>query len=69
MSELLKTAFEIEKKIAGTDGDVRYALHQELHRTLERIRLSGEHVPARLRDLDLDLLDEEVEDSFDNMPV
>lgn len=67
--ELVEKANELETQIAGAVGDERYELHQELHRTLERIRSKGGSVPAHLRELDLELVDEEVEDSFDNMPV
>ena len=67
--ELVEKATELETKIAAASGDERYELHQELHRTLEGIRAKGGEVPAHLRELDLELVDEEVEDSFDNMPV
>lgn len=66
---LLEQARNISEEIKGTEGDLRYELHQKLHRALENIRLLGGHVPAYLRDLDLELVDEEVEDAFDNMPV
>lgn len=69
IEQLLSQADELEAKIAEASGDARYELHQKLHRTLENIRLGGGRVPAHLRKLDLDLVDEEVEDSFDNMPV
>lgn len=67
--ELVEKANALEKKISAASGDERYELHQELHRTLEGIRSKGGEVPAHLRDLDLELVDEEVEDTFDNMPV
>ena len=66
---LLERAEALEARIAGASGDVRYDLHQDLHRVLENIRLRGGKVPAHLRRLDLDLVDEEVEARFDNMPV
>ncbi|MEP2533821.1 hypothetical protein [Shimia sp.] len=69
IDQLLEKAAELESTIQGTSGDTRYQLHQQLHRTLENIRLVGGKIPAHLRKLDLDLVDEEVEDSFDNMPV
>lgn len=69
VEELLRQARDLSEEIKGTEGDERYALHQKLHRALENIRILGGHVPAYLRDLDLDLVDEEVEDTFDNMPV
>lgn len=69
INELLAQADQLEQKIAGETGNVRYELHQKLHRTLENIRLQGGKVPTHLRSLDLELVDEEVEDSFDNMPI
>lgn len=69
IEDLLEKAKSLEAKIATAEGDARYALHQELHRALENIRAKGGTVPAHLRNLDLELVDEEVEDSFDNMPV
>ncbi len=66
---LLNRAEALETKINCADDMDRYELHQQLHRTLMNIEQSGGRVPARLRRLDLDLLDQEIEDSFDNMPV
>ncbi|MEQ9695510.1 hypothetical protein [Shimia sp. SDUM112013] len=69
IEELITQATELEAKISDATGDARYDLHQKLHRTLENIRLHGGKVPAHLRNLDLELIDEEVEDQFDNMPI
>lgn len=66
---LLSHAEALETKISKADEMDRYELHQQLHRTLMNIEQSGGRVPTRLRRLDLDLLDQEIEDSFDNMPV
>lgn len=69
VDQLLNRAEALETKIHQADNMDRYELHQQLHRTLMNIEQSGGRVPARLRRLDLDLLDQEIEDSFDNMPV
>lgn len=69
IEDLLEKASALEAEIAKVSGEARYALHQELHRAIETIRMKGGTVPAHLRELDLDLVDEEVEDFFDNMPV
>ena len=69
IEDLLKQADALEAKIATAEGEARYELHQQLHRALENIRAKGGTVPSHLRNLDLELVDEEVEDSFDNMPV
>lgn len=65
----LENAEEIARRIAHTTGAQRFELHDDLHRSLSRIRLSGGEVPAKLHRLDLDLVDEALEVSFDNMPV
>jgi hypothetical protein len=69
IEDLLEKANALAAQIATAEGEARYELHQELHRALENIRAKGGTVPARLHSLDLELVDEEVEDSFDNMPV
>lgn len=67
--ELIQTGDRLIAQIAKAVAEERYALHQELHRVIENIRLRGDRVPGRFRDLDIELLEEEIEDRFDNMPV
>ncbi|MGH1444520.1 MAG: hypothetical protein ACRBBO_00580 [Cognatishimia sp.] len=69
VSELVEKAQGIATLIPETDGPDRFALHDQLHRTLETIRRQGGTVPRPLSRLDLELVDEAVEASFDNMPV
>ncbi|UZD91682.1 hypothetical protein [Cognatishimia activa] len=69
IKELVERAQEIATKISDTSGDERFALHDQLHRTLELIKLRGGKVPSTLHRLDLDLVDEAVEAAFDNVPV
>ncbi len=69
INELIDRAQGLAATISEASGTDRYKLHDQLHRTLELIKLQGGKVPAQLRRLDLDLVDEAVEDSFDNMPV
>ena len=69
VDDLVKQARDLSEAIKVAEGQERYDLHQKLHRSIENIRVQGGRVPAFLRDLDLDLVDEEVEDAFDNMPV
>lgn len=66
---LLLKAEELELAIQTASGDARRELHQKLHHTLENIHFNGWRVPAHLHKLDLALTDEEIEDSFNNMPV
>lgn len=69
VNDLVAEATKLEKQLQNSEGDARVAMHAKLHRCLDSIRAQGGKVPAHLRDLDLELIDEEVEDSFDNMPV
>ncbi|GAA6162686.1 hypothetical protein NBRC116590_03900 [Pelagimonas sp. KU-00592-HH] len=69
IEDLLAKAEALLPEIEAAEGDERYNLHQDLHRLLENIRIRGGKVPAHLRTRDLELVDEEVEDAFDNMPI
>lgn len=69
IQKLVSEATDLEAKITAADDQERYDLHQKLHRCLSQIKLYGGQVPNHLRKLDLDMIDEEVEDSFDNMPI
>lgn len=69
IKDLIERAEGIAADIEQASGDERFKLHDQLHRTLELIKLNGGSVPGKLHRLDLDLVDEAVEDSFDNMPV
>lgn len=66
---LLDQARVLSEKIRAAKGQDRYELHQQLHRTLNNMQRKGGRVPASLRQLDHDLLEAEIEDSFDNMPI
>lgn len=67
--ELIQRAHEIAQNILAATGAERFSLHDQLHRTLELIKLHGGKVPSTLHRLDLDLVDEAIEYSFDNVPV
>ena len=69
VDDLVTEATKLEERLRDAIGEDRVALHAKLHRSLDSIRALGGKVPAHLRELDLELIDEEVEDSFDNMPV
>ncbi|MDC0736806.1 hypothetical protein N6L24_00805 [Cognatishimia sp. SS12] len=69
VSDLVEKAHGIASNITKSEGGMRYELHEQLHRTLELIKLRGGKVPGALRRLDLDLVDEALEAQFDNMPV
>ncbi|MCP4820792.1 MAG: hypothetical protein GY883_16495 [Shimia sp.] len=69
VEQLIRDGDRLVGLIGSSDGNDRYKLHQELHRVIENIRMQGTRVPRRFRDLDLELLEEEIEDQFDNLPV
>lgn len=69
VKELIDRAQGIASDISKTSGSDRFTLHDQLHRTLELIKLRGGKVPGSLHRLDLDLVDEALEASFDNVPV
>lgn len=69
VKELIEQARGLEKSISDASGDQRFELHDQLHRTLELIKLNGGKVPTGLHRLDLDLVDEAVEAAFDNVPI
>lgn len=69
VKELVERAQGIATSISDASGSERFDLHDQLHRTLELIKLQGGKVPSQLHRLDLDLVDEAVEAQFDNVPV
>jgi hypothetical protein len=69
VKELVERAQGIATSITDASGSERFDLHDQLHRTLELIKLQGGKVPSQLHRLDLDLVDEAVEAQFDNVPV
>ena len=67
--ELSQTARQLEATIVASRGAKRLELQPQFSRVLERLDRSGQHVPARLRNLNAVLLDEAIESRFDNMPL
>lgn len=60
---------QLEQAIAQAPEEARHEIQAELHKTVEKMRLAGLAIPARLLDLDAQATDEEIEDRFDNMPI
>jgi hypothetical protein len=60
---------QLETEIAGATDETRHEIQAELHKTVEKMRTQGLAIPARLRELDNQAIDEEMEDRFDNMPL
>ena len=66
---LLQQAERLARQAAAADVAARIRLQPELTRLVERMRIEGLHVPARLQRLEAELADEAIEARFDNMPV
>ena len=60
---------QLEKEISEASNDTRHEIQAELHKTVDKMRTAGFAIPARLQDLDMQAIDEEIEDQFDNMPI
>jgi hypothetical protein len=67
--DLIRTAEALEQKIAGANSAARLAMQPEFARVIDRLRANRVDIPSRLLRLDAALVEEAVEDRFDNMPV
>lgn len=68
-TELTRSARQLEAKITAASSDRRLELQPELGRIIDRLKRDGHPVPARLRNLNASLLDEAIEQRFDNLPI
>lgn len=67
--ELMATSETLEAHIAKASRASRIALQPQLQSILNRLEQDGIAVPTRLRNLNSALIDEAIEDRFDNMPI
>lgn len=67
--DLFLTARRLEASIVGATAARRLELQPQLTKVIERLTMQGQQIPARLRNLNAVLLDEAIEDRFDNLPV
>ncbi|SMO77342.1 hypothetical protein [Ruegeria faecimaris] len=67
--DLYSEAEQLEKKLKGASVDTRLALQPSVTKVIEKMRLQGVEVPARLRRLDAALCEDVMEARFDNLPV
>jgi hypothetical protein len=67
--QLCANAESMARDIARASAFNRRRMQPEFNRVLVTLRLDGVPVPAHLRRLDSELLDEVIEARFDNMPV
>ena len=68
-NDLSQTARQLEAAIVSASASKRLELQPQFDRVLQRLAREGHHIPARLRNLNAVLLDEAIEDRFDNLPV
>ena len=66
---ILEAIATIEDRIDAAPSDSRDAVLSELRSMMSDLRAKGRKVPQRLRELEEMLIDEAVEDQFDNLPV
>lgn len=67
--QLCENAEIMSREIIKASALNRRRLQPEFNRVLVTLRSEGVPVPAHLRRLDSELLDEVIEARFDNMPV
>ena len=66
---ILEAIATIEDRIDAASPESRDAVLSELRSMMSDLRAKGRKVPQRLRELEEMLIDEAVEDQFDNLPV
>lgn len=62
-------AESLEAEIARANSLTRISLQPRLQKFLTHLESDGIRVPARLKKLNAELIDEAIEARFDNMPV
>ena len=60
---------KLERDLAQAPESARHEMQAELHRTVDKMRQAGLTIPARLADLDIQAVEDEIEDRFDNLPL
>ena len=68
-TEWSATAETLESEIARANASARISLQPRLQKFLTHLEADGVRVPARLKRLNSELIDEAIEARFDNMPV
>jgi hypothetical protein len=66
---LISHADELARSIRNAPAQDRLRLQPDLGRLLQEMEQAGTNVPARLRNLHEQLLEEAIEAQFDNLPV
>ncbi len=66
---MVTQADKLASEIRAATPDLRLRLQPKFGRVLQDLELAGTSVPARLRNLHEQLLEEAIEARFDNLPV
>lgn len=66
---LVSHADEMAMEIREASSEMRLKLQPQFGRVLQELELAGTSVPARLRNLHEQLLEEAIEAQFDNLPI
>lgn len=69
IDDLKKKAENLERMIVHAEPADRLTLQPQFSKVLGRLKAEGEHVPMRMRRLDAALVEEAIEERFDNLPV
>ncbi len=67
--EETQTIETLQARVAAADSAERLRLQPQVARVVATLKAKGTRVPCRLRQLDMTLRDEALDDMFDNMPV
>lgn len=59
----------LEQQIKSANGAARLKMQPKLEAAMMQLQQDGLRVPARLRNLNEALIQEQIEDRFDNLPV
>lgn len=66
---LVSHADDMAMRIKEASPDQRLAMQPEFGRVLQELEQAGTTIPARLRNLHEQLLEEAIEAQFDNLPI
>lgn len=66
---LVSHADQLAREIKLASAETRLRMQPELGRVLQELEQAGTAVPARLRNLHEQLLEEAIEAQFDNLPI
>lgn len=62
-------AESLEAEISRASATTRLSLQPQLQKFLSHLEADGVRVPSRLKALNAELIEEQIEARFDNMPV